>query len=342
MTAETPATSPSLALRLDTLRRDEPRLRDRDLAARLGVSEADLLDLRVGDGVTRLRPDWDALLSALPALGRVMALTRNTSVVHERKGTYGAPEGQGHVRLVLGPDIDLRLFVGHWRAAYAVEAQGRRSVQVFDGHGDAVHKVHLVDGSDADAFEALVRALVTEVPPPARTPRPAPAAERPDEEIDVAGFRAGWAALTDTHDFFGLLRRFGVSRAQALRLAPPGFAEPLALDALAETLGRSAEAGTPIMVFVGNPGCIQIHTGPVSRLVPTEGWLNVLDPTFNLHVRLDRLKACWRVRKPTTDGVVTSLEVFDVDDELCVQLFGARKPGKAQDPGWEQVIDAVV
>jgi putative hemin transport protein len=334
--------APSLAARVETLRTEEPRLRDRDLAARLGVTEADLLDLRVGAGVTRLVPDWDALLAGLPTLGHVMALTRNATVVHERRGTYGAPEGQGHVRLVLGPDIDLRLFVGQWRAAYAIDAGGRRSVQVFDGHGDAVHKVHLVEGSDGEAFEALVHALATEVPAPARTPRPPRAAERPDDEIDVPGFRAGWAALTDTHDFFGLLRRFGVTRSQALRLAPPGFADPLSTDALAEALGRSADAGLPIMAFVGNPGCIQIHTGPVHRVVPTGGWLNVLDPAFNLHVRADRIAACWRVHKPTLDGVVTSLEVFDVDDELCVQLFGARKPGKAQDVGWERIVGAIV
>jgi putative hemin transport protein len=41
------------------------------------------------------------------------------------------------------------------------------------------------------------------------------------------------------------------------------------------------------MVFVGSPGCIQIHSGPVKNIKVMNEWLNVLDPDFNLHVRED-------------------------------------------------------
>ncbi len=65
----------------------EPRLRARDLAARLGISEAELVALGHDDvDVTPLRKDWAAIVAAVPELGRVMALTRNRHVVHERKG----------------------------------------------------------------------------------------------------------------------------------------------------------------------------------------------------------------------------------------------------------------
>jgi hypothetical protein len=40
-------------------------------------------------------------------------------------------------------------------------------------------------------------------------------------------------------------------------------------------------------------------------------WLNVLDPGFNLHLREDLIASAWIVRKPTADGVVSSLELFD-------------------------------
>ncbi len=42
-----------------------------------------------------------------------MALTRNDSVVHERKDTYLNPSlNSGHVGLFVGEDIDLRIFWG--------------------------------------------------------------------------------------------------------------------------------------------------------------------------------------------------------------------------------------
>ena len=52
----------------------DPRLRIRNAAARLGVSEAELLATRCGETVRRLRPEIREILQELPSLGRVMAL----------------------------------------------------------------------------------------------------------------------------------------------------------------------------------------------------------------------------------------------------------------------------
>jgi putative hemin transport protein len=95
------------------------------------------------------------------------------------------------------------------------------------------------------------------------------------------------------------------------------------------------------MVFVGNHGCIQIHTGPVKTLRAMGPWFNVLDPGFNLHLREDRIVSAWVVRKPTSDGVVTSLELFDAEDELIATLFGKRKPGEAERGEWRAFAETL-
>jgi putative hemin transport protein len=108
-------------------------------------------------------------------------------------------------------------------------------------------------------------------------------------------------------------------------------------------LMEAAFEGTAIMCFVGSPGCIQIHTGPVRRVEPLEmngkTWLNVLDPGFNLHLREDRIAEVWVVEKPTADGVVTSLEAFDGDGELMSMFFGARKPGQTEQTAWRHLLE---
>ena len=91
------------------------------------------------------------------------------------------------------------------------------------------------------------------------------------------------------------------------------------------------------MVFVGNAHCIQIHTGPVCNLKWLDDWFNVLDPEFNLHLKTTGIAELWRVRKPSTDGIVTSWEAFDADGELIVQLFGARKPGEPERDDWREL-----
>jgi putative hemin transport protein len=92
------------------------------------------------------------------------------------------------------------------------------------------------------------------------------------------------------------------------------------------------------MCFVGNRGCIQIHTGPVKTLKTVGPWFNILDPGFNLHLREDAIAEAWVVRKPTRDGDVTSLELYDEDGFCFVQFFGERKPRKPELDSWRGIL----
>lgn len=333
--------SEDLAARWARLREEEPGLRVRDAALRLATGEAALVATL--PGAVALRPDWEALLRALTGAGEVMALTRNAHCVHERHGRYREVSVNGQMGLVLGEDIDLRLFLARWAHGFFVPAgqpgSPRGSLQIFDAAGTAMHKVFATEATPEGALERIAADLAAAPAPLRLAPRPAPAAPRPDAEIDGAGLRAAWAALRDTHDFFPMLRRFGAERRQAFRLAGEAFAQRLAPGAIERALHGAAATRLPIMVFVGNPGCIQIHTGRVERLLPRGPWFNVMDPDFNLHLHSPGLAEIWLVRKPTEDGVVTSLEAFDAEGELAIMLFGKRKPGEAEDPAWRALAE---
>ena len=92
-------------------------------------------------------------------------------------------------------------------------------------------------------------------------------------------------------------------------------------------------------MFVGNRHCIQIHTGPLHDLRWVGDWFNVLDADFNLHLKMSAVAQLWRVRKPSSDGLITSWEAFDADGELIVQLFGARKPGQPELEAWRSLAE---
>lgn len=335
----------------EAFRAENPTTRIRTAARELGVSEAALVATGVDGTARRLRPDFEAVLEALSPLGPLMALTRNDACVHETTGAYDPVHtGLAHrMGQVLGTDIDLRLFLGRWRHAYAVATpwEGgpdgvRRSLQFFDAHGDAVHKVFATRKTDLEGFLALVDRFAEDAAqPPAFEARPAPAADRPDAEVDVEGFLEDWAGLQDTHDFFPLLGKHEVGRVQALRLAEGRFTERVGDGAARAVLEAAAEGGVPIMVFVGNRGCVQIHTGPVKKLVEHGPWYNVLDPGFNLHLDESRIAEAWVVRKPTEDGDVTALEVYDADGGQIVQFFGERKPGRAEREDWRAIVGAL-
>lgn len=322
-------------------------LRHRDAAAAIGVSEGEAIASLAGDGAIRLKSDFPALVAALEPLGEVMALTRNDSTVHERVGVYRGASRDGHVGLVLGDDIDLRIFYSRWKHAFAVAEDTprgpQRSLQVFDATGTAVHKVFLKPQSNLAEYLALIEAWSDDDQTPgiATVPAAAPMAPRDDSAIDVAGLRAAWGAMQDTHEFFGLLRNFGVARTQALRLAGDSFAERVPAAACRQMLEAAAAAGTPIMCFVGNPGVIQIHTGPVVNVRMVDEWINVLDERFNLHLRGDHIAEAWVVRKPTSEGIVTSLELFDAAGETMAMFFGKRKPGIPELQAWRDIVAAL-
>lgn len=332
---------------IDTLRQRhqalvaaQPTLRIRDRARQLGVTEAELVAAGCGVMARQLGGTPQQLVRDLGTLGPVMALSRNDHAVHERHGQYQGIEADGPVGLVLGPDIDLRLFFGSWRYFYAVTENGRDSLQFFDKAGDAVHKVYRTDATDAEAWQAYVDRHALDALAPV-TVEPIAAVAEAAAPADPAALRTHWRGLQDTHDFFAMLRQFKVSRLGALRAAGDDLAQQVDNIAVETMLGRAAEAGLPIMCFVANRGIVQIHSGPVHKLVRTGPWFNVLDPAFNLHLNTGAVASSWIVNKPTVDGWVTSLELFDADGGLVVQFFGERKPGQPELPAWRALLQSL-
>ncbi len=326
-------------------KKEQPRVRIRDAARQLNTTEASILAAFNGSSVLQLNDDFTALLQSLPQLGYVMVLTRNEHCVHERKGVFEEVSVSHHTGLVLGADIDLRLFLRTWAFAYAVfndeEAGFKNSIQVFDRQGTAVIKIFLQPQSNEGAFETLARNFSAAEQSAILQLQPAP--EPPvykNAAVDITAFRNDWAALKDTHDFFPLLKKHQVSRLHALTIAG-SFARQLPNDTVIRLLHQAADQHWQIMVFTGNHGSIQIHTGPVKNILQIPGWINVMDEQFNLHLKLDSIQSTWLVQKPTADGPVHSLELYDEKGELIVQFFGKRKPGQAEDPVWTNGIQTL-
>lgn len=347
-------TTATLAEQWAELKKEQPKLRIRNAAEVLGVSEADLLVTKIGDGVTPLAMDIKHFLDKeVESLGRVMALTRNDEVVHERKGEYlnSGFNKDSHVGLFVGEDIDLRIFLHHWSSAFAVVEPGqgntpRKSFQFFDKFGNAIHKIYLIPQSNASVFDQLVEKYASDRTDFIFEPFEKKVAKRNDQP-DTEGFQEGWRNLKDTHDFFPLQSKHKLSRLQSLELAPEGdfaggrYAVKVNKVSLRNVLDLAAEREVPIMVFVGNKGLIQIHTGPVKKVMEFGQWYNVMDPDFNLHVNEDGITQAWVVRKPTEDGLVTSLELFNENEDLVCTFFGKRKPGIPEDQNWRSLIEEV-
>lgn len=349
-------------------------MRVRDIAQHLNITEGQLIAAHLGDAdcatdvdqiaisnslhAIRLSEDWPVMLASFEALGRVMALTRNHACVHESIGHYKNISHRNGIGLIQGEAIELRAFYRVWRFGFAVTESRQTSssagvskhgvtqysLQFFDEAGIAIHKVFLRPESDLQQYYQFVerfRHPVQTLSQFASAPSRIAPSGCVTEHVDIRAFHQAWRNLNDTHEFFDLLKRFSISRIAALRLAESDFAQPLQLDQIESLLLRAAGQKIPIMVFVGNQGMLQIHSGTVSRVVRSKAWLNILDDHFNLHLLLESVQTLWLVKKPTQNGYVTSIEAFDEQGELVVTFFGERELDSPELQTWRELTESL-
>ncbi len=317
-------------------------------ASELNSSPQELAARWCGDPCRSIAPlsgDWEALIRDFPKLGEVRCITQNAALRHERVGMFEAIDFYSEICVILGQEIDLRLFMDFWRMGAALleeSSEGlRRSFVFADAVGNPVLQVVLEKGGNAAAFDALVKqhALgegeVSRVLP-ARRP---PFQPLKDSEVDVKGFHKAWMEMEDTASFQDMLRSFGVRREQGLRLAPAGYARRVRTDASQFVFETARLEALRVMIFGRSPGCLQIHTGAINGLViENDERLMIEESRFRFQFDASAIGSAWVVRKPTIDGLITSLELFDTrGDNVCL-LFGKRGYGQPEDERWRRIL----
>ena len=333
----------SLEERYSEVKANNPKLRIKDYADLLGVTELELLASNLHDKSVKLKETPVDIYKRLPELGKVMILARNDSAVHERKGAYNNVQVHGTMGLILGEDIDLRVMFDDWKYVYNVEKEHNgkmlRSIQFFNKYGKAAQKVYLTDDSNVDAYSNIISEYKTEdTNIPVVEPGQKPKNYNDPSTIDFDAALKEWDTLTDTHNFQSIVDKYKVKRYELVKRAPEHLAYRVHNDAVIDILHSAAEKQVPIMVFVANDDIVQIHTGEVKNIKLIENWTNILDENFNMHLRNDLISESYVVFKPTSDGTVTSLELYDMDGELAITFFGKRKPGIPELEEWRELI----
>ena len=311
------------------------KMRHREIAERLQISEGELISAHVGIGVgaaadqsdeilqaTRLRPDWSGIIGALESLGEVMALTRNGSCVHEKTGVYypvslKTGKAQNQIGLVEGTEISLRLFYSQWAFGFAVVektgAEFQRSLQFYAADGMAIHKIFLKPQSKITGFNGLVSKFAESVQSSAMT------IVKTDSLVEAIAD----SQLSQQPD--------ALLATEESRLNLPDFP-------LQKLLEEIAKAKLSIKIIVSNRGASQSHLGPINHVEMRGPWLNILDPGFNLHLRADHIATSWRVKKLTAAGPETILQIMTAEGETIATIAAATTGEQSEPLEWTALI----
>jgi putative hemin transport protein len=322
-----------LRARWQALREENPKLRIRDAADQLDVSEAALVALGVGVTATRLQSNWVDLLLEIHRFGPVMGLTRNDHAVHERHGNYGNLKILGDALIARDDGFEAALFLSRCATGFAVSefahGQARQSFQFFDERGVAVHKIYLTEHSRPEVFKEVVAQFRSADQSDAVQISPFET-QRVNEGVDSL-----WSSRIVSDWPLGADGKPVTCPDLSLQSAAIQV-EPLGAGAAEVVLKRAAELATPLVVVVGHSGAVQLHRGPIQKILRTGPWMNVLDDAFNLHLRDTQLTSASCIRELTDTGDV-SLYWGDTHHCPVLQIFSEDRSGS-----WEACVKAAV
>ena len=312
---------------------------------RTSLTAAQRLATGIPHRATRLKGPFSALLYRISQLGIVTILTGNDSAIQEKIGVYDHAAYQSTAGAADGKPIHQRVFYQKWKYGFAVsdtddDGNIRRRLQFFDADGNGIHKILLHETSCVDAFNKIVADFAAaEQAPVLDIFRILPVtAGEGIARIDINALRADWASVDKTEDFFARQIEFDRLRLHKLRLAGKAFAHQVANDSVRIFLQKMADLGNAVMTQVGNAGIVQAYQGRIKQIRTIDTWLNILNPDYLLRLREDHIDTVWVAKKPTTDGIITSLELFNRQGIGIARFFSKPEPGKPEPREWRDSI----
>lgn len=331
----------------------QQHLHAREQAQQQGISEAELLAAKVGNGVTRLRDgreEWKAIFDRIYELGQIKSVTRNDSAVIERVGSVTKARLNEEGRVIppsgfAGGAIDLRFSMDKWSYGFAVEQPAKngktlRSLQFFDQSGAAVIKIYLDNESGLPAFNKLVADFKGAQQPEklnVSAPKSRPA-HKSTADADVKELRLAWSELTDVHQFARLVKDLDITREQSLELIGTDSAYRLAPAAIETLFTEASKQGQPVLVFVSNPGMIQIYGGKADKTAVVGDWFQVQAPDLKLALLRANIDRGWVVKRPAKDGMITSVEFYDKKGDQIINIFSRRERNKEESAVWRKIV----
>lgn len=336
----------SLLEKWNTFKKENPRVRIRDAAVELKTSEMALVATGCNDKNCRLNPDFEGILKRLESLGSVMALTRSDHAVHESHGVYQNMKSHDNVAIFLKPGIDTRFFLEKWSEVYVVNENERHSIQFFDANGDAIHKIFVTEETNSQAFLKLVKDF--------RSSNQESHLDKNDnkivstkikhiEEIEINSHELikSWSEMQDVHDSGNLIKKYGNHRRNEVYDAlGQEYAVALEGNSIEQVLEIASEKAEELMIFVMNHAAVQVYSGSIKKLLRTGPWFNILDPSFNLHLRTEGIGDIWLIRKPTKHGFITSIDVLDKNGMEFLLITENKNLEKTESQEWKDIYNS--
>ncbi|MGP3590305.1 ChuX/HutX family heme-like substrate-binding protein [Vagococcus sp. WN89Y] len=264
-----------------------------------------------------------------------MEVTTNGPSAHSLmrvQGKIAHPSANGH--LILNPNgVDLRIIAGEIdHVMYDTLSEGNFKASFRNKNSETVLTIHFpakekpCEGTTAICSRQIKRKAFDS-----------------DKSIETL-----WRNMTDVHHFYPMLKQFNISKLDAFRSVPEDLAVQVTTQSVMTVLKTIEKEHSLFMAFVGNDAVIQVYTGPIRKLVHLKAAEKLVvhgvsreGESAVIKIALNEIDQAWVVNKNSTQGFITSLEIFDKDSNHIVQFYGKRAEGEKQDKQWAALMHSL-
>ncbi len=243
----------------EDLRDKKPQVFNRDAAALLGCSEAELIALECGEKNVRLDiGDKLGFLNGLKAFGDFLWILRNNVSVLEIEGSFdftvenGIVRGSGESCLVAAEKSLVHCFMCR-REKFL-----KRSIQIFNDKGTAVFKAFLSDESKIEAFDRWIAGNFVSENQSQEVSR--------DEHCsaDASKHCCGHTKESETKE--------------------------IPADSFKRILETATMSGEAIQLVVGNRDACQGIKAQIRSVKGMASWFNIMDDKLHMHIREEEIR----------------------------------------------------
>ena len=310
--------------------RVEKKLRHREIAHFLEITEAELIDAHVGISkldviksspqmarAVRLKKPWVEWMPMIQKLGDVMSLTKNSSAVHEVMGSYKNAYSENGVHKIVFEHLQLKLKYQFWEFAYLFEESKsnavQRSIQFFDESGQAIYKIFLLPDSHHWYFDEIAK-------------RYGDVQQSPGIFIHEKG------------DEDSLCQSSQLTRLDELKGLTEDSAKHIDIEAMRFILSSATHLNLPLMIVVSNQAIQQTYQGPIHEMVEIRSWVHLINQEFNLHLDLRNTPHIWLVHNPHQENMKSTIELLNEEGCSVVMISHAEHAELEHVKSWQNLI----
>ena len=117
------------------------------------------------------------------------------------------------------------------------------------------------------------------------------------------------------------------------------YVQPVDWDDFISFLQAAANDALPMVVYTDETRTIPVYAGIVKRMDLTPSSVSIINLCSEFHLQKDTISNIQLVQKPTAYGLVTSIALWDAQENVIALFLSSRKPDKYTSCKWRVLIE---